>query len=156
MDKRLLMKSWNTVKNPLDEQDRSKFDRLMLGDEEDSIPWTAGYTLGYYMVSNYMKKFNWSDFNDLLTAAAPETIYQNSSLNWAWKRSLIITLRSNGNIRNAKTATEEVLILSDRFVLFCQLTNHCLCFRAPCFYFQYAILQIGKDYHRRGFFSLLG
>lgn len=36
----------------LDEQDRSKFDRLMFGDEEGAIPWTAGYKLGYYMVSN--------------------------------------------------------------------------------------------------------
>ena len=39
----------------------------------------AGYKLGYYMVSNNMKKFKLSDFNDLLTAA-PEVIYQNSSL----------------------------------------------------------------------------
>lgn len=65
------------LKNTLDEQDRSKFDRLMFGDEEGAIPWMAGYKLGYYMVSNYMKKFNLSDFNDLLSAS-PEAIYQNS------------------------------------------------------------------------------
>ena len=29
MDDRLLMKSWKALKNMLDEQDRSKFDRLM-------------------------------------------------------------------------------------------------------------------------------
>lgn len=80
VDDQLLMKSWNALKNSLDEQDRSKFDRLMFGDEEGAIPWTAGYKLGYYMVSNYMKKFNLSDFNDLLTTA-PEAIYQNSPLN---------------------------------------------------------------------------
>lgn len=79
MDEQVIKQSWDALKHALNEQDRNQFDKFMFGNEEEYIPWTAGYKVGYYLVSKYMAKLELTDFNDLLTAV-PEVIFNTTSL----------------------------------------------------------------------------
>ncbi len=76
-DEQVIKESWNALKNALDEQDQSRFDKYMFGSEEENIPWAAGYKVGYHCVSLYMTKLGSADFNALLNTV-PDNIFSNA------------------------------------------------------------------------------
>jgi uncharacterized protein YjaZ len=67
---------WLEVRSRLRSEDPADYRRFMFGDEAAGIPWCAGYTLGYRLVQNYLRKHSGQSWVDLLNIN-PWNIYQD-------------------------------------------------------------------------------